>query len=124
VREIYGKRRAKHEAVAVVGDLNDSPDRDPLAPLIGQGSDLRDISRHPSFQRDGRPGTHGNGTAGSKIDYILLSPVLFDKVTSGGVFRKGVWGGKNGTLWPIFPEMTAPEHAASDHAALWAEIDL
>jgi endonuclease/exonuclease/phosphatase family metal-dependent hydrolase len=42
----------------------------------------------------------------------------------GDFFRKGVWGGKNGTLWEIYPEMTAPIHAASDHAAIWADLNL
>jgi hypothetical protein len=35
-----------------------------------------------------------------------------------------VWGGKNGTLWPIYETMTAPVHAASDHAAVYADIAL
>jgi hypothetical protein len=39
-------------------------------------------------------------------------------------FRQGVWGGTNGTLFPHFPEMTKPVHAASDHAAVWADITL
>ena len=85
---------------------------------------LRDVSSHLNYQSDGRPGTFANGTASNKIDYILLSPALFDKVTSGGVFRKGVWGGVNGTLWPIYPEMTKESEAASDHAAIFAEFDL
>ena len=29
----------------------------------------------------------------------------------------GVWGGKNGTLFPHYPEMTKAAEAASDHAA-------
>jgi endonuclease/exonuclease/phosphatase family metal-dependent hydrolase len=70
------------------------------------------------------PGTFANGTASNKIDYILLSPSLFSKVEAGGVFRKGVWGGKNGNLWPIFAEMRKASEAASDHAAIWADIDL
>ena len=57
-----------------------------------------------------------------KIDYILLSPALFDKVTAGGVFRKGVWGGRNGTLLPHYDTMTKPVHPASDHAAVFADI--
>jgi endonuclease/exonuclease/phosphatase family metal-dependent hydrolase len=108
----------------VAGDFNDTPDAAPLVPLLASGSDLRDISTHPSFDDGGRPGTYGNGTKSGKIDYILLSPVLFDRVKGGGIDRRGVWGGKNGTLWPHFPEITKASQAASDHAAIWADLDL
>lgn len=27
-------------------------------------------------------------------------------------------------LWSIYPEITAPRHAASDHAAVWVDLDL
>jgi hypothetical protein len=49
---------------------------------------------------------------------------LFDKVENAEVFRKGVWGGKNGDLFEHFPEMTKPIHAASDHAALLVDLDI
>jgi endonuclease/exonuclease/phosphatase family metal-dependent hydrolase len=125
VREIYDLRRSQGvDLIAVVGDFNDTPDSDPLQPLLSEGSDLRDIFAHPQFQSDGRPGTYGNGTKSNKIDYLLLSPALFARVTSGGIWRKGVWGGTHGTLFPHYDEMTKPVHAASDHAAVWADIDL
>jgi endonuclease/exonuclease/phosphatase family metal-dependent hydrolase len=125
VRDIYNARRQTGLAlVAVIGDFNDTPDSEPLAPLLSQGSDLRDVSVHPSFQSDGRPGTFGNGTKSEKIDYILLSPELFARVSKAAVFRKGVWGGKNGDLWEHYPNMTKAVHAASDHAALWVDIDV
>ena len=125
VRAIYEERRqAGVTLIAVIGDFNDTPDSVPLAPLLADGSALRDVSTHPNYQNDGRPGTFGNGAKSDKIDYILLSPELFDKVTAAGVFRKGVWGGTNGTLFPHYPEMTKPAHAASDHAAIWVDLDL
>src|SRR5215212_3195274 len=120
VREIYNLRRSQGiDMIAVVGDFNDTPDSDPLRPLLSEGSDLRDISAHPQFQSDGRPGTFGNGTKSNKIDYILLSPALFERVMTGGVWRKGVWGGVNGTLFPHYDEMEQAVDAASDHAAIW-----
>lgn len=125
VREIYESLRAEGiEHVVVAGDLNDTPDSAPLRPLLGEGSDLTDISLHPGFDDGGRPGTFGNCTKRNKIDYILLSPALFAKTTAGGIDRRGVWGGKNGTLWPIFPEMKSAHQAASDHAAIWADVAL
>ena len=111
------------EHVAVVGDLNDTPDSDPLAPLL-TGTDLRDISAHPAFEDGGRPGTYGYCTARNKLDYVLLSPSLFAVARAGGIYRRGVWGGKRGTLWPIYETMTAAVHAGSDHAAIYADVDL
>jgi len=125
IREIYdGLRLAGRSLIAVVGDFNDVPDSVPLEPLLADGSELRDVSRHPLYKDDGRPGTFGNGTKSQKFDYVLLSPALFNRVTSAAVFRKGVWGGTHGTLWEIYPEMTEPVHAASDHAAIWVDLDV
>jgi endonuclease/exonuclease/phosphatase family metal-dependent hydrolase len=124
VRGIYDARRGSGERfIAIIGDLNDTPDSDPLSPLVGNGSDLKDICQHPKYRDDGRPGTYRNGTKSQKIDYLLLSPDLFARVTDGGVERRGVWGGQNGTLWEIFPTIGRAEDAASDHAAIWADID-
>jgi endonuclease/exonuclease/phosphatase family metal-dependent hydrolase len=125
VREIYDQHLNQgFEFVAVVGDLNDTPESEPLQPLLVNGSDLTDIMKHDKFTGDGRPGTHGNGTKSSKLDYILMSPKLSDKVKQGGIERRGVWGVKNGDLFPHFPEIKTAKDAASDHAALWADIDL
>jgi endonuclease/exonuclease/phosphatase family metal-dependent hydrolase len=124
VREIYdGLRAGGVKAIAVVGDFNDTPDSDPISPLVN-GSGLKNITEHPNFHGDGRPGTFGNGTKSNKIDYILLSPELFALVTDGGIYRKGVWGGTNGTLFPHLPTITKASEAASDHAAIWAELNL
>ena len=125
VRQIYDALIADGEKfVAVVGDMNDTPNSDPLSPLLSDGSTLKDISTHSQFDNGGRPGTYNNCTKSDKIDYILLSPELYKNVLKGGILRKGVWGGKNGTLWEIYKEMKKSTHAASDHAAIWAEIDI
>lgn len=124
IREIYDQLLAEgHQHIAVVGDLNDSPMSDPLSPLLANGSSLRDISDHPAFDFAGRPGTYGNGTASDKIDYVLLSPDLFDRARGGAIYRAGVWGGKNGDLFPHLPEITNANQAASDHAAIYADFD-
>ena len=109
--------------IAVLGDLNDTPDSAALAPLLGAG-DLKDAGEHPSFQSDGRPGTFQNGTARDKIDYLLLSPELFERMTGGGIWRKGVWGPGKRPAWEVYPEMISSQQAASDHAALWCDVDV
>ena len=120
---IYRQLHQTHKFIAIVGDFNDTPDSDPLGPLFSR-TGLKDISELPGFDDGGRPGTFKNGTASNKIDYILLSPDLFAKATAGGIFRMGVWGGTNGTLFEHFPEITREVEAASDHAAIWAELDI
>jgi endonuclease/exonuclease/phosphatase family metal-dependent hydrolase len=125
VREIYdARKKAGYDYIAVIGDLNDTPDSAPLEPLLKQGSTLKEVSKHANYLDDGRPGTWKNGTASGKLDYILLSPKLWEKVERAAIFRKGVWGGKNGDLWPHFGEMKSESHAASDHAAIWVDLDL
>jgi predicted extracellular nuclease len=125
VRRIYQDRiDSGLEFIAIAGDLNDILDRGPLQPLLGEGSDLTDIMQHSRFVGDGRSGTHGHGNKGDKLDYILMSPALASKVQEGGIERRGVWGGEHGTLFPHFPEIKKKEDAASDHAALWVDLDL
>jgi endonuclease/exonuclease/phosphatase family metal-dependent hydrolase len=124
VAEIYAELTAAGEAhIAIMGDLNDTPDSAPLAPLLVD-TDLADIFTHPAFDDGGYPGTYDSSTAAKKIDYLLLSPALFAKVTAGGVHRKGMWPGVRPRRWDAYAELTRPEDAASDHAALWADIDL
>ncbi len=125
VRAIYEARLQEgFDLIAIVGDLNDPPDSAPLMPLLQNGSTLVEVMAHHLFAGDGRPGTYGNGAKSGKIEYILMSPKLADKVQSGGIERHGVWGGKNGTLFPHFPGVKTAKDAASDHAALWVELDL
>lgn len=126
IKEIYEDHlSADQNLVAVLGDFNDTPDSDPLEPV--RDTTLQDISKYEAFD-DGangeRPGTHGNSTASSKIDYILLSPALFSKITAAGMERRGMWGGTNGTLWPHFDEVKSAADAASDHAALWVDLSI
>ncbi|MGC1853910.1 MAG: hypothetical protein WA659_00830 [Candidatus Aquirickettsiella sp.] len=123
VRAIYNQRIADgFDYIAIVGDLNAASTDLAMDPLIREGSTLTDIMVHPKFLGDGRPGTHGNGTASAKLDYILMSPKLSEKVIQGGIERRGVWGGKQGKLFPHLPTMLTAKDAASDHAALWVEL--
>jgi endonuclease/exonuclease/phosphatase family metal-dependent hydrolase len=109
--------------IAIVGDLNDTPDSEALAPLLKE-TDFKDISTHPTFKPDGHLGTYGRGTAKDKFDYILLSPDLYERMTGGGVWRKGVWGPNKVPPWDIYPEMRSSYDAASDHAALWCDLKI
>lgn len=132
-RAIYERLRSKgHDKVVILGDLNDTPDSEPLQPLL-INSDLRDVSDHPLFDTGefkGREGTNerGYGTFGlgndnNKIDYLLLSPALFDRVTGAGLFRKGAWPGSRPQRWQVYPQLKQKHHVASDHHVIWVEIE-
>ncbi|TFF18083.1 endonuclease/exonuclease/phosphatase family protein [Jiella endophytica] len=117
--------------IVVLGDLNDTPDSEELKPLI-EGTDLKDAStseKFTEFEFRADNGNRGIGTFGlgnddDKIDYMLLSPALFGRIEKGGIFRKGAWPGSRPPRWDVYPELTAPLHAASDHHLLWVDIDL
>jgi len=125
VKQIYSDRlKQGFEFIAIVGDLNDTPSSPPMQPLLGNELGLTDIMTHVKFVGDGRVGTYGDGYANNKIDYILMSPKLANKIIAGGIERRGVWGGKKGKLFPHFDEIKSAKDAASDHAALWVDLDL
>jgi endonuclease/exonuclease/phosphatase family metal-dependent hydrolase len=121
--EIYQRLVAEgNENVVVLGDLNDTPDSAPLQPLLAL-TDLKDISQHPTFDTGefaGR-GTFGLGNDNNKIDYLLLSPALFERVTACGLFRKGAWPGIR-ARWTVYEELKEEIHVASDHHVVWCEI--
>lgn len=132
VVSFYNRLRGEgFENIVVLGDLNDTPDSPELSPLL-QNTDLSDASNHPefkSFEFNVQNGHRGIGTFelgndSDKIDYLLLSPALFAKLTDGGIFRKGAWPGSQPKRWEVYPELTRRHHAASDHHLIWAEIDI
>jgi len=75
--------------------------------------------KHPKFVSDGSSWTYSGGHHKEKLDYILMSPKLLGKVQKGGIERRGVWRTEG-----HFPEMQKETDAASDHAALWADLDI
>jgi endonuclease/exonuclease/phosphatase family metal-dependent hydrolase len=124
VREIYDERLAEGIGhIAIIGDLNDTPDSDSLKPLCESAS-MQDISTHPTFDDGGFPGTFGLCNAQNKIDYMLLSPRLFESVNGAGIFRKGMWPGVQPARWEVYSELERKVHAGSDHACLYMDFDL
>jgi endonuclease/exonuclease/phosphatase family metal-dependent hydrolase len=115
-------RAEGQDNIAVMGDLNDTPDSAPLAPLLT--ADLRDVSTHPRFDTGvfAGKGTYGLGNDNDKIDYILLSPALYARITGAGLWRMGAWPGSRPARWPVYPELKREIHAASDHHAIWVDL--
>ncbi len=124
VAAIYrGLRNSGAENIVVLGDFNDTPGSAPLKELL-TNTDLKDVSEHPSFDTGefAGKGTFGLGNDGDKIDYLLLSPRLFGKITKAGLFRKGAWPGAQPKRWSTYPELKEPIHAASDHHLIWVDL--
>ena len=116
--DIYREARLRSDFVAVLGDLNDIPDSDPLSPLLVD-TDLKDVSNHPKWE--GAIGTYGTGKSkSSKIDYILLSPALWQLVKDVGIERRGIYAPSLKIMWEGVSKTTA----ASDHGAVWVDLDI
>ena len=92
-----------------------------LQPLL-DGTDLRDVSEHPNFEvgefsvpqgnNDRGIRTFGLGNDNQKIDYILLSPAFFDRVTSAGLWRKAHGRGLGHSVGKVMsssPKMSMPQ---------------
>ncbi|WP_460065431.1 endonuclease/exonuclease/phosphatase family protein [Streptomyces sp. YKOK-I1] len=118
VREIYEAALLRSDHVLVAGDLNDFMASPPVQTLLGAG--LKDAMTHSSYTGD--PGTHGPGTQDEdKIDYLLFPPGLFERIEHVEVERRGTFEPK--TFKP-FQTVTSRATQASDHAALYADLDL
>jgi endonuclease/exonuclease/phosphatase family metal-dependent hydrolase len=115
--ELYQAARQRSPWVIVAGDLNDLPDSDPLRPLIA-GTDLCDVMTHPTYS--GLPGTYETCTAKKKIDYVLLSPALWERVKAVGVERSGIYAPRT---FASMPTVTSKLNAASDHASVWVDLE-
>lgn len=123
VAEIYHEARRRSDFVIVAGDLNDFPGSDPLKPLLME-TDLRDVMTHSLYE--GLPGTFDTCTSEEKkIDYILLSPALWERVRAVDAERSGIWAPnafkKAGIQ--IMATVTSDDNSASDHAAVWVDLE-
>ncbi|QIJ62473.1 endonuclease/exonuclease/phosphatase family protein [Streptomyces sp. JB150] len=117
VAEIHRAALQRTPHVMVAGDLNDDPDSETLAVLLDTG--LRDVMSHRSYR--GLPGTHGTcRTERDKLDYLLLPPSLWREVQHVGLETRGIFADG---IKP-FDTITSKSEAASDHAALFVDLDL
>ena len=104
--------------VLVGGDLNDTPESETLQPLFLDG--FQDVQAHPSYPKD-RPGTYDTGTAGNKIDYLIMSASLQASLQATGVERRGSY---HPNTWAPFDTVEKKADEASDHHLVWADFTL
>lgn len=127
VSRILSKRYdLKKDWVIVAGDLNDEPKSKPLAPLM-KTPDLRnvlDIVDHP--QDDRWTYYYGADSQYNTIDYLFVSKALSTRVKAAGLERRGMYNVAELTGGKIKPFKGIDDWklSASDHAALWVDLDL
>ena len=131
VREIVDGLVASGKHVVVMGDLNEGPKTsaahaENLSDLYGDNSPLIECYALPNFDLGGRDGTFDTCSKGNRLDYIFISQSLQPFVTGGGVFRCGLWGKRQSrpVNWVTYPEMEASSQQASDHAAVFIDLNI
>jgi hypothetical protein len=118
--------------IVVMGDLNEGPkvlgqSAIDLA-LYGVGGPLVDAYSLPTFDPGPRPGSFQSCSITNRLDYIIVSQALSNRVSGGGIERRGLWGtstNKNPPEdWDVYPEITSVHQSASDHAAIFVDVNL
>ncbi len=117
--------------VIICGTLNAVSYCYSLSALLRE-TDLKEISRHSKFNvvvDQGRDagyhslGAYGKGINLKQRDYMLVSPALFKRIKAAGLNRKGVWPQRK-SQWPVYPQVRSSNDAASEHPALWVDLDI
>ena len=135
VRDIVDGLVAAGEHAIVLGDFNEGSKVLGQAPvnlpkLFDPAGPLTNCWDLPGFvksdSKGSRDGSFDDCSIRNRLDYILLSPGLVGKVISAGVFRKGLWGTRKTRpdKWETYPEMTKGEEQASDHAAVYVDLNI
>lgn len=120
VAEIVGQRLEQgFTRLIVCGDLNDSPERPGIAPLIAHPK-LKDAIATFANQIDPsgkRLGTYETGKI--QIDYLLMSPEIVAVARAAGVERRGHYAPRT---WKAFDSVKSARDNASDHHCLWVDL--
>jgi len=131
VRRIVDGLVAQGQHVVVLGDFNEGPatagsQAANLSALFDNNSPLVDCYALPTFQVGNRPGTFDSCGLRNRLDYILISQSLLPNFTGGGVFREGLWGSRKTrpTAWNTYPDITKSSEQASDHTAVFVDLNI
>ena len=93
--------------------------------LYNNNSPLVECYSLPGFDVGNRPGTYESCGLSDRLDYIFFSKSLQPFFAGGGLFRKGLRGSRftRPDDWETYPEMTTSVEQASDHAAVFMDLD-
>jgi len=127
IAEVYRNLQTSKNLAALMGTLNAPSYSDSISPLIKE-TDLKDITKHKSFEVDldkgrgsnyFRMGAYKMGVNIRQKDYFMLCTKLFKAVKKSGLCRKGVWFKKQ-PQWDMLKTIKNENHAASEHPLVWA----
>jgi exonuclease III len=131
IAEVYNKLISEGKMnVVIAGTFNAPSYCDSLSPLI-QETDLKDITKHLSFEVDidkgddstyFRLGAYRMGVNIKQKDYMLFSPALFNKMKDSGLNRKAMWPDKR-PQWSIYKSVSNKNVSASEHPLVWGKLD-
>lgn len=112
--------------VVVLGDLNDTPDSDPLSPLF-EMTELSDVLAEAAGPPAGERWSYRFENDFNQIDHILVSEPLRAVLTNAGLERRGMppealAGGTPAIT--AFSTIDNWRNAGSDHAAVFADFTL
>jgi endonuclease/exonuclease/phosphatase family metal-dependent hydrolase len=131
VRSIVNGLVAANKDVVVLGDLNEGPPTGAtqavnLAELYNNASPLRECYSLPGFDTGPRPGTFDSCGLSNRLDYIFISQSLEGAFQGGEIFRKGLWGTRKTkpTDWDPYPDIQNGNQQASDHSAVFIDLDI
>ena len=136
LRKIADELTAAGEHVVVLGDFNEGPrngttQAENLAALYtsngGPGAlPLVDCFSLVGFDTGARPGTYGSCSLRNRLDYIFISQSLVPHFAGGEVMRKGLWGTRitRPDKWSVYQEINKSLEQASDHAALYVDLNI
>ena len=121
--EILSQYNLAKDYVVVAGDMNDTPDSDPMSPLLNVPN-LFDVLELQFGDDAEQRWTYRYSGKNNQIDYILVSKPLREAFTKAGIERRGIWGIEGITGELAFASVKKKTHAASDHAGVWAEFSI
>ena len=131
VAEVYTDLLSKGiENIVIAGTLNAPSYADCISPIMEL--EVADVVKHQSFDvmadsgKDAgyyRMGAYRMGVNIKQKDYLLVSPILYDKINACGMNRKGMWP-LNKPEWETYDTVEKEKDAASDHPLLWADFKL
>ena len=131
VRNIADELTNDGHHVVVLGDLNEGPPNESqhvlnFEPLYESSSPLIDCYSLQGFDPGPRPGTFNSCGIRNRLDYIFISESLENAFHAGGIWRMGLWGTRitRPDNWVTYQDMTRSDEQASDHAAVFIDLDL
>ena len=127
IADILRSYDLRNDLVVVAGDLNDTPDSNPLKPLL-RSRNLSDALKL-QFGSDMSKRWTYHFRSFEQIDYLVVSKALKERFVEAGVERRGIYklneltSGNDSIQNEFeFEGVTSWKNQASDHGAVWADF--